>query len=234
MSVYYQYGYKCIFRTREEAVQLATDRGSGRWCGNGPEPENRLQKQLDRITPIEIDAEPIYNKTGTCGDEWSLWSDGKFRELTLSEVCRPVINGKVCSFLSERAVEISPSPVSDRAASFISAAYGSDNACPAWIGEIRDVVSERHVQTGESRGVYARKKITEYVLQLISGQRKVWVFSVGYFEGYAFEICESWKEAKKTFEVPSCPHLECFECGAVYDKPGHVEWGQMGCDRCNS
>lgn len=26
--------------------------------------------------------------------------------------------------------------------------------------------------------------------------------------------------------------IECLECGAVYDEPGHVEPGAMGCDRC--
>ena len=25
---------------------------------------------------------------------------------------------------------------------------------------------------------------------------------------------------------------ECFECGATFDEPGHVEWGGMGCDYC--
>lgn len=25
---------------------------------------------------------------------------------------------------------------------------------------------------------------------------------------------------------------ECLECGAIYDEPGHVEAGGMGCDRC--
>ncbi len=27
---------------------------------------------------------------------------------------------------------------------------------------------------------------------------------------------------------------ECLECGAVFDEPGHVESGGMGCDRCNA
>jgi hypothetical protein len=31
------------------------------------------------------------------------------------------------------------------------------------------------------------------------------------------------------------PHTwECLECGAVFDKPGLIEWGGMGCVRCNN
>jgi hypothetical protein len=31
----------------------------------------------------------------------------------------------------------------------------------------------------------------------------------------------------------AAPEYKCLECGAVYDRPEHVEAGGMGCDRCN-
>jgi hypothetical protein len=39
--------------------------------------------------------------------------------------------------------------------------------------------------------------------------------------------------ARDAINIPYVTELECFECGAVYEEPGHVEAGGMSCDRCN-
>lgn len=44
---------------------------------------------------------------------------------------------------------------------------------------------------------------------------------------------ESQARAAAYNELPEIPRLlECWECGAIYSEPGHVEFGGMSCDRC--
>lgn len=58
--------------------------------------------------------------------------------------------------------------------------------------------------------------------------------------GLSETAAEFFVDAKEAFGEESialvsteAPALtECLECGAVYNQPGHVEWGGMACDRC--
>lgn len=68
----------------------------------------------------------------------------------------------------------------------------------------------------------------------------LYVYSVGYSEGYAFEVYLGEKEAKRAFYAnikerlkSNWVLLECFECGAIYEETGYVIPGGMGCDRCS-
>src|SRR5581483_2984572 len=184
MTTFYQYGHFSLFRTREEAVTLATDGATSPWLGQGPEPPNRLQEALNRIKEVEIDATPIFNETKSIGG-WSIWSDGKVRGIRIVEVYRPEIDGRVCNFLMDRGIAIDTGEVSQAAIKFIAASRGSDSASPEWIGHIRDVLEEKEIAIGGDRGVWARRQIVKYRLKLDTEEKTVFVFTVGYFEGYA-------------------------------------------------
>jgi hypothetical protein len=87
---------------------------------------------------------------------------------------------------------------------------------------------------------YAQRTIERLVLTMIDGSQQVaYSHSVGYMEGYQYDLFASKKTAyKDAFDTIKArakqdwTELECWECGAVYREPGHVEPGQMGCDRC--
>lgn len=68
----------------------------------------------------------------------------------------------------------------------------------------------------------------------------LYIYSVGYSEGYAFEVYSSEKDSRRAFRENIRARmksdwvlLECFECGATYTEAGHVEPGGMGCDHCS-
>jgi hypothetical protein len=87
---------------------------------------------------------------------------------------------------------------------------------------------------------YAERTIERLVLKMADGSKQVaYSHSVGYMEGYQYDLFASKKTAyKDAFDTIKArakqdwTELECWECGAVYNEPGHVEPGQMGCDRC--
>ena len=89
---------------------------------------------------------------------------------------------------------------------------------------------------------YAQRSIDRLNLTMTdSSSRIAYVHSVGYFEGYQYDLFASKKAAYgdayatlKARAKQGWINTECWECGAVYEEPGHVEPGQMGCDRCNS
>jgi hypothetical protein len=91
-----------------------------------------------------------------------------------------------------------------------------------------------------SGGPYRGRAIDRLTLTLEDGSRQVaYVLSVGYFEGYQYDIFGSMGSALKEYKdhlraiaVNERTALECWECGAIYEEPGHVEPGQMGCRRC--
>lgn len=88
---------------------------------------------------------------------------------------------------------------------------------------------------------YALPKIKRLVLTFKDGTKKVaYENSAGYFEGYQCDIYASKKSAYREWFADMRARAksdwtatECWECGAVYDEPGHVEPWQMGCERCN-
>lgn len=243
-----------LFASREDAEKVQRDMHRTLdyelWEAEGNPPEierlarieaDRTDETLKTIREITIDAELLHQ-----WDSYSLWSDSRVRKAKVVEVYlhvgepttsspSPAWKGQqVRPRFSTRGLK--PNKLPPAAASLLSAYLGSDSKSTEtteWIGHVRDVLEEKEIQIGGDRGEWARRTITRYRLKLDTGAVKTtFVFSVGYSEGYAFDFCDTWAEAKKEFAPPPCPLLECLECGAAYEKPGHVEWGGMGCDRC--
>ncbi len=189
MSTFWKFGYKTVFRTRAEAERLARDR-----CGTHVE---NISGQLATIEPVEIDGEPLYQSRDVY--RWSLLSDCKIRHLVLAELHHPECwqGGPLEGLISDRVIRIENSPMRPGASSFLAAILGADGGrLPAWAVQLRDAVEGVPVVDGPSRGHYAHRTVTPWSLLFVDGtQRTVWVFSVGYFEGYAFEVFETQGEA---------------------------------------
>lgn len=91
-----------------------------------------------------------------------------------------------------------------------------------------------------SGGPYAGKEIKHILVDGPNGRQAIYAMSVGYFEGYQFDLYRSLKNAlrdhydhQRLMRELEKTALECWECGAVYDSPGSVDEDQMGCVRCN-
>lgn len=238
--IFFQYGAFSIFSTREEAERLATDR----WEQAQRAAEIYNDKELCRlplpeflsqvVTPVEIDADLLYSHKAI--GAWSVWSDGQIRPLGLKEVYRPINKeGQPENFLMSRSVPVAGSPVTKEAASFIDTVRGSDSESPAWLGRVRHVVSLREGKSESKSGGYAGPALSRLRITLDDGTTiDKTVLSEGYPEGYVFEIFDTDQAALRSRSRRNWIGTECFECGAVYDQPGFVEPGEMGCDRCNS
>ncbi|WP_099534516.1 hypothetical protein [Limnothrix sp. PR1529] len=104
-----------------------------------------------------------------------------------------------------------------------------------------DSCSSEKILTSNSHP-YSGDQIDKHHCQLKNGETlTLFVKSCGYFEGYSWQAFTSKSEAFKELRAElrarakaDWTALECWECGATYTEPGHVEPGQMGCDRCNS
>lgn len=106
---------------------------------------------------------------------------------------------------------------------------------------IREVKSRKEILKGKGSGGYSGDAITQ--IECVAGDGSsltLFEKSRGYFEGYTMELYNSKSEAWKALysdlrsrAKADWVALECWECGATYAEPGHVEPGQMGCDRCN-
>jgi hypothetical protein len=89
---------------------------------------------------------------------------------------------------------------------------------------------------------YAGRSIDRLELAMVDGSTRVaYVHSVGYSEGYQYDIFASRKAAlgdaydqERQRAKQDWTATECWECGATYTEPGHVEPGQMGCEKCNA
>lgn len=89
-------------------------------------------------------------------------------------------------------------------------------------------------------GVYATDEVERWTFATQQGTLTLYSYSVGYSEGYIFDVFSSEKQAKQAFkdylrqrEKADWIGTECLECGATFDEPGHVEPGLMSCDRCD-
>ncbi|HBI44466.1 MAG TPA: hypothetical protein DDY78_16680 [Planctomycetales bacterium] len=245
MATFFRFGAFELYRSRDEIEALIQHKARGLLPGETIE--------TVEIETVEIDAELIWN-----AQTWSVWTDGKVRKVSLcvtgwfNWTLRP---GNGFDLVPLGTAPVPPPPWSDYseprftavrdkghdtldrdAAKFIAASLGSDSDRPAWLGRVRGARKARVVHSGDSHGSYARKRIVQYELTLSDGTTPtVYVLTQGYFEGYVFEIYDTLAAARREWSPvdPNGP-LECWECGAVYDEPGHVEAGCMGCVRCNS
>jgi hypothetical protein len=237
MATYFEYAGG-LFRTREDAERLARSRGSMKWQGAEPEPPGRVEDQLARIRPVDIDADLVFNDVESIGG-WSLWSDGKFRQ-QVRETYRPENPGvfgrpagEPMDWLSDRGVRADGAGITPGAVGFIRAVRGADGSnlrAAPWLGQLRDAREGQAATVGPPRSPYAPRKVVPWTLTLADGStRTCWVFTVGYFEGYEFDGFDTKREAMSGFMPapdPSGP-TECWECGAVFPEPGHVEPGCM-------
>ena len=148
---------------------------------------------VERLAGIDhTPEEEIQCKDGVvplCHEGWSYWSDGEF-------------SGK--SFTGEKP-SIDKCPISKGARDMIGAAHGSDSGFPR--KEILDTlvkaidvqeVTEHPLGGG---GYYAGKRVIEYDVELPAGKKeKLFASTMGYFEGYMFEIERTLSDAKKNFK----------------------------------
>ncbi len=186
---------------------------------------DRLAK-LDHCPSDQIKFTPGVEPVHT-GDGWTLWSDGKF-------------TFKVYSVPEKR------SSLSKDAASIISAIKGADCGSVyleggySLIARIATInKEEKLIYAGTKPGGYAGQSITRFFVTLDDGTLLTfYVRSVGYSEGYQYDVYATFKAARDEFDqvqkwAAGWREHECLECGAVFSESGHVEPGQMGCDRCN-
>jgi hypothetical protein len=237
MTIYTEYNND-LFANRSEAEKLIRDRVEHSLLTTKAEKDGVILDQFSKLREVEINATPIFNSTSICGS-FSIWSDNKIRRSVLVSVVSPErwIGTALEGQLSTRSVPICDACITNQAISFIQASLGSDSERPEWLGTVRNAVEGMPIATKLGHSHYAGVSITPYTLTFEDASvRTVWVYSVGYCEGYAFDIYESRGAAMAQInpKVNSAGPLECWECGAAYSEPGHVENGCMGCDRCNS
>ena len=185
---YYTAGYATVFRVRTDAERLLRDR-----CPNHPE---KWPEMLSSISTVEIDAQLLYNSMGL--HRWSLWSDSKIRQFVVAELHEPECwrGGPLAGLMSDRPIKVADSPLRPGGAQFIQAILGSDGGrVPVWTGSLRDAKELPTIAMGGDRGVYARDKLSPYDLTMADGSSKrVWVRTVGYFEGYLFDVYDTQEE----------------------------------------
>jgi hypothetical protein len=127
-------------------------------------------------------------------------------------------------------------------ARLINSLRGSDSGeTEISIQTLASVVSFTEMKESEKfltcHSPYSLPSLTRLEMVLENGSNLLgWYTSVGYFEGYQYDIFASKKSAYRDFTqstlLSKSDGLECWECGATYDEPGHVDEGNMECDRC--
>jgi hypothetical protein len=123
--------------------------------------------------------------------------------------------------------------ITDAAVRVICTARVADSPFPEWLLRLRDATITEGQSTAKAGG-YQGPRIDRVVCTLDDGSRTMWwVRSEGYSGGYLYEFYPSQHQAVHAHERDNWIARECLECGAVYDESGHVEPGEMGCDRCN-
>lgn len=148
-------------------------------------------------------------------------------------------NGRVCCSVWHPHIEKRNHGILDGGVDFLKRYSGSDSKSEPmpFLTQIKDAKFISGSPTESQPGGYAGPGIETWEITKFDGETCiVWVYSVGYSEGYLFEIFLTKNELNKYLKELGKRHwtaLECFECGARYDSPGYVEPGQMGCVRCN-
>lgn len=117
---------------------------------------------------------------------------------------------------------------------------GSDSWFPKDLDKLlylEKEIERRVIFVGPRRaGGYAAEKLEVVTFRTVSGDtRRLWTFSEGYSEGYAFLVFFSEAEARKCLSESfkkDWTALECLECGSVFDVMGKVRPDAMGCEKC--
>lgn len=229
MGTYYKYGPFSLFHSYEEADKLRQDR----W--------KKKLEQAPKIEEIHIDGKCLYSATGGI-DSWSLWSDNTIRPYGFAKVYRPIDSGlispkenkgKPLPFLMDRYVQVKSPGITKETARLISLCRGSDSGSPDWLSEIRDAKLICETKSEPKTGGYQGTQIDTWDVTLVNGTKHRWyVLTEGYFEGYCCEFFTCKTLALHWRKRLGWIATECWECGATYSEPGHVEPGCMSCDRC--
>lgn len=218
-------------------------------CYFNPKPEMIFEATKRGIHVEEFDLSPIHVQIGGIVDNWILWENGKVTH------CNP-LDCPDCLVQKTKKREKPPADLpedwnynytsllnclSQPAVLLINQLDGADigevEGSIETITEIEEILCKKDYLIGPKDGEYAGKELKEYTVRLRNGQlEKRYLFSIGYFEGYQFYVFKSLWKAKAKFQERNLSNMpvECLECGHLYDQPGHVEWGGMGCDYCNS
>ena len=97
--------------------------------------------------------------------------------------------------------------LSDAAARWISSIRGSDTGYVEGgiltLTKVARVLGERRLESGPTRGVYARATITEVEVEWTDGTRgKLYEHTAGYFEGYQLDVYQSLDTFKRLQSAP--------------------------------
>jgi hypothetical protein len=227
MKTYFKFGAFSLFREFAEAERLR----NARWkdCADSP-----------AIEGIEIEGDCLWSASGGIGS-WSLWSDSTIRPFGFAQVYRGSDSGLFDSskkgqplpFLSTRYVQVEDPGITSETASLIDLCRGSDSGSPDWLPQLRDAKKLRTTTASTKVGGYQGVKIETWQITLVDGTQRRWfVLTEGYCEGYLCEFFESQQAALNWRARVDWTDTECLECGSVFEQPGQVEPGAMGCDRC--
>lgn len=122
---------------------------------------------------------------------------------------------------------------------FLKQYCGSDSKSEPvlWLTEMKDAKLVTEARRESMSGGYMGPGVDIWEITKFDGTESlIWVYSVGYSEGYLWEMFETKAALNKYLKDLGKRHwisLECLECGAKYSEPGYVEPGSMGCVRCN-
>lgn len=161
--------------TQELSATAPATRYKTKWYVTTDLSEARRLAEIEGTHLDQIETTPATPKHVDHRNHWALWSDGRITtSIGLDDGLRPV-------------------SLSTDAARLISSVWGSDSGRPAvgWdlLTQIAEIVSSRTVEEGRGPGSYQGPTIQHLRVRLVDGRRTdLWVYSVGYFEGYAFEI----------------------------------------------
>lgn len=115
---------------------------------------------------------------------WTLWSDQK--------ITKKGINFPHGNF----------GPLSQAAVGLINSVRGSDSGYVEGgtfsLTEVEEIIEEKSIEVGPSRGVYAREKINELVIRWRDASvSSLFEHTAGYFEGYQYDLYRSLDSLRK-------------------------------------
>ncbi len=179
------------------------DRYKTRWYVTTDPGEAARLAEIDHTPAGEI--EVTHNVEPVHVQGWILWSDNQFTTGIGSGL--------------PRGGNLTPD-----AAKLISLCRASDTGSVEGglisLTQVKRIVAEAEIECGPSRGHYAPESITRLDIEWLDGsEHPLYQYSVGYFEGYAYDLYQS-LEALRTALTPAPPVtgiMDFAERGYRYD-----------------